>query len=158
MIVIATPYVYAEDLFCENGETVLFSCDTGKKQIALCASDNLSKQNGYVQYRAKRNGKYELVYPSSKIHPRGQFFESTMLWAHDDEQRVYFQNGEYLYLLYDRSFSEDSEDSRAGVMVFHNGKDIADIKCKEKKDPFKRAFSIWISKDEGPFEHKDLLY
>jgi len=158
MIIIAAQKGYAAELFCQSGETALFSCNTGKKLIALCASENLSKEKGYVQYRVTHNGKNQFVFPSVNTHPHGLFFESTLLWTRDDEQRVHFQNGEYSYLLYDRSFSAYPKDSRAGVMVFRNGKEIADLKCKENMDPLERAFSIWISEREGPFEHKDFLH
>lgn len=158
MFVIAAQNAYAAEPFCESGETALFSCNTGKKLIALCASDNLSKEKGYVQYRVTHNGKKQFVYPSENTHPSGFFFESTMLWTKDDEQRVHFRNGDFSYLLYDRSFSAYPKDSRAGVMVFRNGKKVSDLQCKENMNPLKRAFSIWISEREGPFEHKDFLY
>lgn len=142
----------ASNDLCERTEHTLFSCEAGKKEVALCASKDLSKTSGYVQYRVKAKGKLEFEHPGTKTHPRGLFYADTLLWASDDEQQVFFQNGEYTYLIYDRSFKPGPKDASAGVFVFRKGKPLGGLDCDEPSDPMARAFTS--SFDKNLFENR----
>lgn len=137
----------ASNDLCEKSELTLFSCKAGKKEVALCASNDFSKTSGYVQYRVKAKGKVEFEYPNAKAYPGGLFYVDTLLWASDDEQQVFFQNGEYTYLIYDRSFKPGPKDATAGVFVFRKGKHLGGLDCDEPSDPMARAFTSSFDKN-----------
>lgn len=142
--------------FCATGEKILFSCISGEKLVSLCASNDASRNAGYVQYRVINKGKLEFEYPSSKLPPSKFFFESSLLWAADDEQQVHFQNEQYTYLIYDRSFKTSPKDAKAGIFVYRNGKFIGGLDCKDQEDPMARAFSA--SLDKSLFQRRDFPY
>lgn len=68
----AAPPPQSESLCTEN-ERSLYSCTMGKKLLSICASNDLSKSTGYLQYRFGRIDHLELQYPAEKVHPRGLF-------------------------------------------------------------------------------------
>jgi hypothetical protein len=72
----ASPSAYT---LCHTDETVVFSCATGTHFLSICASPNLSKEAGYLQYRYGSKDKLELVYPTTPQPPTGLFvpFEQT---------------------------------------------------------------------------------
>lgn len=58
---------------CTETERSLYACTMGKKLLSICASNDLSKSAGYLQYRFGRIDHLELQYPIEKLHPRGLF-------------------------------------------------------------------------------------
>jgi hypothetical protein len=65
----------AQSSHCTHAERVMFSCQLirSKKIVSLCASPNISHSSGYIQYRFGGVHHAELVYPSDRTHPRGNF-------------------------------------------------------------------------------------
>jgi hypothetical protein len=65
----------ARSSHCTHTERVMFSCKLihSKKIVSLCASPNISHSSGYIQYRFGGVHHAELVYPSDRDHPRGNF-------------------------------------------------------------------------------------
>lgn len=61
---------------CKPEEKVIFSCSfKNGKTVSLCASPDLSKETGTLQYRFGRIGqRLELSYPASRAHPRNYFW------------------------------------------------------------------------------------
>jgi hypothetical protein len=56
--------------WCANNEYPVFSCQTGKKVASVCASEHLSKDHGYIQYRFGEPGhEMELAYPDLTAKP-----------------------------------------------------------------------------------------
>lgn len=62
--VAAAPTVVANSL-CNANEKVLFNCQINTKTVSVCASSNLSKNNGYLQYRFGTKAQADLVYPQT---------------------------------------------------------------------------------------------
>ena len=65
----AAPAQAADATHCAPGETDMFSCKLKKgKIVSLCASADLGKQVGYLQYRFGPASKIEFAYPKE---PKG---------------------------------------------------------------------------------------
>lgn len=106
---------------CEANENNVWSCQAGKKIYSLCASKNLARATGYLQYRAGTSKSIDLRYPAGLTHPKN-FFEFSLL-AHGAS--VSFSNGGYSY-----SISEDLKDGTV-INVEKSQKLLATIKCSE---------------------------
>ncbi|HYD43709.1 MAG TPA: hypothetical protein VEA79_00435 [Phenylobacterium sp.] len=106
---------------CDINENVAWSCKAGGKVISVCASDPVSGDEGYIQYRIGRPPRTELVYPARKVPPRGKFaFRLTP----QGDVALSFSNGGYDYEVYDILRSEED-----GVIVSKGGKEVAHIRC-----------------------------
>lgn len=86
---------------CKPSEKVIFSCPTGKKTLSLCASPDLTKDAGTLQYRFGIIGKkLELVYPSPAGHPREYFkYGDDNVPGPSAYRDLLFSINEYEYLL-----------------------------------------------------------
>jgi len=94
---------------CKSNEKVIFSCPfKDGKTVSLCASPDLSRDKGVLQYRFGRIGrKLEFSYPQNPKHPSTQFFyypgesfgDSTKNWFYGPSRIVSFQVEKYLYSL-----------------------------------------------------------
>jgi hypothetical protein len=90
---------------CNVQEKSLWSCPSKGKVCELCASRDLGKNTGYLQYRAGRVGKIEFAFPKNLQHPRGLF--EFHPYARDAGLR--FTNGRYEYELFDQLIGGRSE-------------------------------------------------
>mgnify|MGYP007097583777 CR=1 FL=1 len=83
----------AAGTLCVGKEQSAFSCFHRGRLFSLCASPDLDKVKGYLQYRASRDGKVEFEYPKEKVHPKGRFTFSSgnRSWSIDfkDQGREY---------------------------------------------------------------------
>ena len=66
---------------CKVNEMVVYSCSTGSHILSLCASPDISKNQGYLQYRYGLRGKPELVYPETFQHPAGLFKPGNLMFS-----------------------------------------------------------------------------
>lgn len=98
----AAPAVGAGASLCTAGETVVFSCGAGKtKTVSVCASPDLTRTEGYMQYRFGMPGKTPgLVYPATKAHPGSYFLSRTVAYAGGGAAYLKFTNGEYTYVVF----------------------------------------------------------
>jgi len=83
---------------CIAGERTLWSCSAKGKVYELCASADLSKDSGYIQYRAGRLGRIEFIFPEERRHPRGRF----RFRPYARDAGLQFINGQYEYELFDQ--------------------------------------------------------
>jgi len=112
---------------CVSPEQSLWSCTSKGKLYELCASHDLTKDRGYLQYRAGRIGSVELVFPTSKLHPRGLF--KHQLYARN--AALIFRNGDFEYELF------DALTGKSELRVYRtSGKLLADISCNESNETF----------------------
>lgn len=59
---------------CAPDERILFTCTAEPGIYSVCASANLSRSSGYLQYRSGRDPlSVEFEYPKQKIHPMDLF-------------------------------------------------------------------------------------
>lgn len=112
---------------CEPQEKSMWSCSVKHKVYELCASQDLGKTTGYLQYRAGRIGKIELVFPQKLQHPQGLFQHK--LYARN--AALIFRNGRYEYELFDALIGG----SELRVREI-NGKTSHDIFCEERNEIF----------------------
>lgn len=94
---------------CKSHERVIFSCPFNSgKTVSLCASSDLSKDTGTLQYRFGRIGrKPELSYPQAAGHPSAHFSyypgepfgDPIKKWFYGPSRVVSFQADEYVYSL-----------------------------------------------------------
>lgn len=58
---------------CKAGETVVWSCSERGSIYSVCASPDLTKSSGYMQYRAHNPRLGNLEFPKKILHPKGNF-------------------------------------------------------------------------------------
>ncbi len=86
---------------CQRNEQVLFSCPTkNAKIISLCASENLSSTNGYLQYRFGKKNNIELYYPEDKVLPKKAFTGRSQMFSGGGGIYLRFTKNNYDYITY----------------------------------------------------------
>lgn len=116
---------------CKPDEKVIFSCPfKNGKTVSLCASPDLSKNAGTLQYRFGRIGKaLELNYPQPVGHPSTYFWLDSShggQWAQYD---LSFSMGRFRYALLVQTNSALPEDG-ASLSVFRDPDRVADMECR----------------------------
>lgn len=88
---------------CSDAEKTLFSCSVKRsaKVVSLCASADVTKTRGYVQYRFGVPGKVELEYPADKARSQEKFEYHHYFRAQVDETEISFSSGGYKYAIFD---------------------------------------------------------
>lgn len=119
-----------ETTLCQSHEEVYFSCPINGKMMSVCASGNISPDNGYVQYRFGRTGHVEFEYPEKPYPPRKLFSISDISGGNLSFIHFKFSSGSYHYVLY--------QGDPDGIYIKHNGKVISSRIC----DP---GIYQWIS-------------
>jgi hypothetical protein len=97
-ISLGLPALAAGASHCTADEVQFWSCSAKGKVYELCASRDLGKETGYLQYRAGRIGRVELVFPPGRSNPLGVF--SYRLF--NRHASLSFNIGEYQYELIDK--------------------------------------------------------
>lgn len=112
-----------ETTLCQSHEEVYFSCTTGNKVISLCASGNISPDNGYVQYRFGVPGRIELEYPDMPYPPKNRFLISDISGGNISFTHVKFKSGGYDYVIY--------QGFPSGLYIKKRGRDVLNLTCSE---------------------------
>ncbi len=94
---------------CTSAEVAVWLCRSGAKHYSLCASRDLDRQRGYLQYRAGKLGAIEFLHPTSHKHPAGAF--TFGLLPHGAS--LGFEVGSYSY--------DISEDLKDQTVIFVTG-------------------------------------
>lgn len=115
---------------CAKGERIIFSClsrRTGSKLakfVSLCAAKDLTKEQGYLQYRYGLPGKVELEYPDSRTGTQPLFKYHHYMRYRVDLTEINFEVNDYQYqLFYDYNGEEKREVENKGVLVTAPGQD-----------------------------------
>lgn len=132
---------------CAKSERIIFSClsrRTGSqvaKLVSLCASRDLTKDHGYLQYRYGLPGKVELEYPNSRTGTQPRFKYHHYMRYRVDLTEINFEVEGYEYqLFYDYNGEEKREIQDKGVLVTAPGQDKqATFLCRSS---FKADFSL----------------
>ena len=118
---------------CARTEQIIFSCVTKRagtsvarspsKIVSLCASRDLDKERGYLQYRYGLPGKVELEFPSSRTGTQ-QLFQYTHYMRYQvDLTEINFEVDGYQYQIFDDYNGEEKPRiSTEGVSVTAPGK------------------------------------
>lgn len=112
---------------CQADEDIVFACSTGKKLISVCASQNLSAADGYVQYRFGNEGNIEMSVPESKAHPSKFSTGGSLMYSGGGGAYMRFNNGGYGYVVYS---GMGKGWDKQGVAVEKDGKLLTNILCK----------------------------
>jgi hypothetical protein len=115
---------------CAKTEHVIFSCRTkskGKRSsgkiVSLCASPDLTREHGYLQYRYGLPGKIELEFPGSRTGTQQQFQYTHYMRYQVDLTEINFQIDGYQYQIFDTYNGEEKPPiAEQGVSVTAPGK------------------------------------
>lgn len=131
---------------CMPDEKVIFSCPfKNGKTASLCASPDLSKDSGTLQYRFGRIGKApELSYPQPADHPRTYFWLDSShggRWAQYD---LSFSTDQFRYAILVQTNSVIAE-NEASLSVFRDSHRVTDMECR-----FDSAINnMWLLEELG---------
>ncbi|MFI5013397.1 MAG: hypothetical protein ACHQAY_13730 [Hyphomicrobiales bacterium] len=117
---------------CNADETVVYSCSTGSRFMSICASKDLTKSAGYLQYRYGPGGKPELVYPDPPRHPAGLFTPGTLMFSGGGGAYLRFSKPPYVYTVFSAIGNWGAAKRKAtaqGVAVEKDGAEVANIPC-----------------------------
>ncbi|MEM5299652.1 hypothetical protein VSR82_35775 [Burkholderia sp. JPY481] len=112
-----------EVTLCYPQEEVYFSCQTNGKIMSICASGNISPDNGYVQYRFGKADKMEIEFPKNPFSPRKWFSLSDIREGSVNFSHLKFNSGHYQYVLY--------QGFPSGIYVKRDGKTISNHTCDD---------------------------
>lgn len=110
---------------CARDERIIFSCPVKKpaKIVSLCASKNLTADQGYLQYRFGLPGKVELEFPKERTGTQQKFQYTHYFRAQVDLTEISFSNNGYEYQITDDYNGEEKPaQSIQGIMVTAPGK------------------------------------
>ena len=116
---LCTPFCYSQTYILSN-EEVIFSFQTKNGKKMVLAKD---KGNEYIIYRFGSLKKIELEYPSRKDRDSWNKFTYSYYFRGGGKlnsglelQSIYFQNGNYDYMIY-KDYSAEGESYETGVSV-----------------------------------------
>lgn len=139
-LVLASP-AFAANTLCTPDETVVFSCATGAtgtpRYVSVCASKDVSKTGGYMQYRFGQPSKLDIVFPDKKVPPAGQFTPGNLMFSGGGGSYLQFGRGGYRYTVFSAIGNWNPKGGKAevqGVAVSNNGKELANLSCRKGAD------------------------
>lgn len=117
---------------CAQTEHIVFSCrtkaakrsaSTAGKIVSLCASPDLTREHGYLQYRYGLPGKIELEFPGSRTGTQQVFQYTHYMRYQVDLTEINFQIDGYEYQVFD-TYNGEGKPAMAeqGVSVTAPGK------------------------------------
>lgn len=110
-----------EITLCQRHEEVYFSCPIDGKVVSLCASGNISPDNGYVQYRYGVPGHVELQFPEKPNPPKNLFGIGDISVGNLNFTHIKFMIGAYGYVIY--------QGSPSGIYVKKRGSLVSNHMC-----------------------------
>jgi len=127
---------YQPNSLCAAQEHIVFSCEVRRtaKLVSLCASKDLTKEKGYLQYRFGLPDKIELEFPKTQARTQEQFTYSHYFRYQVDLTEINFTIDGYGYQIFDTYNGEEKPKiSEAGVNVTPPGKPKAvSFVCRTK--------------------------
>jgi len=139
---------------CTSGETVVFSCSlTNGKIVSLCASPDLSRDAGYLQYRYGRNaGSIGLRYPSKLSREGARFKYMQDYAAKGGTTALSFKIGPYRYSVF--STTSALGFNGAGLIIDQDDTRLASLRCNKKtivtdSDRFYQLSSLGLPDAKG---------
>jgi hypothetical protein len=123
----------AAPTLCNTGELVVFSCPIGARTASICASANISKGGGEMQYRFGRKDRLELVYPDAGAKPADVFTSGTLVFSGGGGAWLRFDKGPFRYTIFTAIGKWGSSGCPAeaeGAVVQKDGKEFANLRCR----------------------------
>ena len=119
------PLALQANSLCLMDERIIFSCAVKRtaKIISLCASKDLDKERGYLQYRFGLPSKVELEFPTDRKGTQAKFHYTHYFRAQFDLTEINFTIDGYEYSVFDDYNGEEKPAvSSQGVSVTAPGK------------------------------------
>jgi hypothetical protein len=114
--------MYEPSPLCAQDEITLWTCESSRgRTFSLCASEHVTREAGYFQYRASKKGRIVFTYPQTKLPPLGRF---TYFFGMSGDASLDFAHAGYEYTL------SDPLRSGASILVTRPGGDTREIKCE----------------------------
>jgi len=116
---------------CESAEEILFSCHAGKKIISICASKDLARDRGYLQYRFGLPAKIELSVPADRsVPPASSVTAGDLMFSGGGGSYLRFKAAGYEYVVYTAVGKGWGE--KDGVAVERDGKRLSHVSCTDE--------------------------
>ena len=144
---------------CNSDEKVVFSCAvSGGKMVSLCASPDLTKASGYLQYRFGNSASIQLEYPQRQVSPASAFKYFQAYSSKGGTTAVSFSVDAYRYSAF-RTTSAFGYNG-AGVIVAKAAKRVAHLKCDAATviapdNLFYNLSSVGIPQADGDVDYID---
>lgn len=123
----------AKPTLCKAEELVVFSCPTGARTASICASKDVSKNGGYMQYRYGRQDKVDLAYPALGAKPSDVFTAGTMMFSGGGGALLRFNRHRFSYTIFSAIGNWRRAGGKAkvgGVAIEKDGKQFANFPCR----------------------------
>jgi hypothetical protein len=146
---------------CNSDERIVFSCSAGSRIASICASSDLSKTQGSIQYRFGRPGRLELVYPEAATAPGEAFQAGMLMFSGGGGAWLRFRRGLVDYTIFSATGKwgpGGASRDVAGVAVRNQGKNLAGVACGKGLPEgdfgpdFFDQIGLKISEDSDEFE------
>lgn len=139
LLTLVSAQAMAHGNHCKGAEKTLFSCLVSKKVVSVCASQNLSPREGYMQLRFGRLQAPELLIPQLNEHPLKHVDAEAYQAASGQNGALTFAKGEHTYTVYWESYRSDRPAPNgssvwlemSGLSISHKGKVVSDTKCSK---------------------------
>jgi hypothetical protein len=118
---------------CKPDEAVVFSCSSGARYASVCASKDISKSQGTMQYRSGSPDKLELIYPQTPGQPAKDFTGGWLMFSGGGGAFLRFSNGPYEYTVFSATGKWGPNDSaldEEGVAIRKDGKEFSNFVCR----------------------------
>jgi hypothetical protein len=125
LAVSAQPNSLQPNTLCAKDERVIFSCPVKRpaKIVSVCASKDLTSEQGYLQYRFGLPGKIELEYPKDRKSTQEKFQYTHYFRARFELTSINFNLDGYEYSVFDDYNGEEKPEILSrGVSVAAPGK------------------------------------
>ena len=119
------PAAVQPNSLCAKDERIIFSCPIKRpaKIVSVCASKDLTSDQGYIQYRFGLPAKVELEFPKERQGSQQKFQYSHYFRARVDLTEISFTSNGYEYQVTDDYNGEEKPaQTIQGVMVTASGK------------------------------------
>ncbi len=133
IVVRPCPAAAAPPTLCKADELVVFSCPTGAHTASICASKDVSKSAGAMQYRYGKPDSLDLAYPDVAKRPADVFTSGTMMFSGGGGAWLRFAKGAYVYTIFSAIGKWGPAQSVAvasGVAIRKDGKEFANFPCR----------------------------
>lgn len=122
---------------CAKDERVIFACLLNRpaKIVSICAAKDLTRENGYLQYRFGLPGRIELEFPKDRIRTQEKFMYSHYFRAQVDLTEITFTVDGVEYAVVDDYNGEDKPaQSSRGMTINWPGTEKKEVRydCRTK--------------------------
>lgn len=127
------PAAMASPTLCKADELVVFSCPTGAHTASVCASKDISKSAGALQYRFGKKEIVDLAYPDAGAKPTDVFTSGMLMFSGGGGAWLRFSKGQFVYTIFSAIGKWGPGETAAevgGVAIQKDGKEFANFPCR----------------------------